>query len=446
MATQNSVNDIYLPLTGGTMTGNVVTKTSTDTVTTAASSGSSYTIDLSTADEFNITLTANCTLSFSNILSTNLTRFVVTLVQDGTGSRTVTWPGSVTWVKGTAPVLNTAAASFDTFVFQTYNGGTNVYGYTTGTEPISAYVEVENNGTPVTARSILNFAATGLVATDNSGNASTDITLASGISGWNGFASSGMLAETATNTYAARTITGTASQIDVSNGNGVSGNPTISIDSGYVGQTSITTLGTISTGTWNGSIITGTYGGTGVNNGSDTITLGGNISTAGSFTTSGANALTLTTTGSTNVTLPVTGTLITNSVATLSSLSSVGTITTGTWSAQVQDYTEINTAASTGTSYTINIANGNVFSLTLTGNVTFAFSNVPASNASSITLFLIQDGTGSRTATWPGSVIWPGGTAPTLTTTAGHVDVITMITTNAGTTWRAFVAGLNFAS
>lgn len=85
----------------------------------------------------------------------------------------------------------------------------------------------------------------------------------------------------------------------------------IDIASTYVGQTSITTLGTIGTGTWQGSLIGATYGGTGVNNGSNTITLGGNISTAAAFTTSGANALTLTTTGATNVTLPTSGTLLT---------------------------------------------------------------------------------------------------------------------------------------
>lgn len=77
------------------------------------------------------------------------------------------------------------------------------------------------------------------------------------------------------------------------------------------GSTSLTTLGTITTGTWNGSVIGATYGGTGVNNGSNTITLGGNISTAAAFTTAGAFALTLTTTASTNVTLPTTGTLAT---------------------------------------------------------------------------------------------------------------------------------------
>ena len=79
----------------------------------------------------------------------------------------------------------------------------------------------------------------------------------------------------------------------------------VDIASTYVGQSSITTLGTITTGTWQGSVVGPTYGGTGVNNGSKTITLGGN------FTHSGAHTLTLTTTANTGVTLPTTGTLAT---------------------------------------------------------------------------------------------------------------------------------------
>jgi hypothetical protein len=84
----------------------------------------------------------------------------------------------------------------------------------------------------------------------------------------------------------------------------------IDIASTYVGQSSITTLGTIGTGAWNGSVIGSTYGGTGINNGSYTITLGGNISTAGAFTTSGAYGVTLTATALTSVTLPTSGTLL----------------------------------------------------------------------------------------------------------------------------------------
>lgn len=77
------------------------------------------------------------------------------------------------------------------------------------------------------------------------------------------------------------------------------------------GSASLTTLGTVSSGTWNGSVIAGQYGGTGVNNTGRTITLGGNVSTANSFSTSGNFALILTTTAATNVTLPTTGTLAT---------------------------------------------------------------------------------------------------------------------------------------
>ena len=57
--------------------------------------------------------------------------------------------------------------------------------------------------------------------------------------------------------------------------------------------------------------IAGTFGGTGVNNGDKTITLGGNILTANSFTTVGNYSTTLTTTGATNITLPTTGTVAT---------------------------------------------------------------------------------------------------------------------------------------
>jgi len=56
-------------------------------------------------------------------------------------------------------------------------------------------------------------------------------------------------------------VVGTANQIDVSVSSGIA---TVSIDPNYVGQTSITTVGTITTGTWNGNIIDSFHGGTGL--------------------------------------------------------------------------------------------------------------------------------------------------------------------------------------
>ena len=93
-------------------------------------------------------------------------------------------------------------------------------------------------------------------------------------------------------------VVGTADRITVNA-------DSIDIASTYVGQSTITTLGTIGTGVWQGTVIAGQYGGTGVNNSGKTITLGG------SFTHTGAHTLGLTTTANTSVTLPTTGTLAT---------------------------------------------------------------------------------------------------------------------------------------
>lgn len=73
----------------------------------------------------------------------------------------------------------------------------------------------------------------------------------------------GIMTQTAADVFTGRTITGTTNVITVTNGSGVSGNPTITIAATYVGQTSITTLGTITSGTWAGTTIAVSNGGTG---------------------------------------------------------------------------------------------------------------------------------------------------------------------------------------
>lgn len=75
-------------------------------------------------------------------------------------------------------------------------------------------------------------------------------------------AGTGLVTRTASETYAQRTITGTANRLDITNGNGVSGNPTLDLSTSYVGQATITTLGTIATGIWQGTKVNLTYGGT----------------------------------------------------------------------------------------------------------------------------------------------------------------------------------------
>ena len=91
-----------------------------------------------------------------------------------------------------------------------------------------------------------------------------DIALSGQALAFHNLAISGIVARTAANTVAARTLTGTTNRLTVTNGDGVSGNPTFDIAATYAGQSSITTLGTVTTGTWNASTLAVSYGGTGV--------------------------------------------------------------------------------------------------------------------------------------------------------------------------------------
>lgn len=66
--------------------------------------------------------------------------------------------------------------------------------------------------------------------------------------GLNDPGSNGVVIRTALNTTAARTLTGTINRLSITNGDGVSGNPTFDISSLYVGQNTITTTGTLTSG------------------------------------------------------------------------------------------------------------------------------------------------------------------------------------------------------
>lgn len=81
----------------------------------AASDGATVTFDLSVANIHTVTLGGNRTLALSN--ATTGQCFVLRLLQDGTGSRTVTWFTTIKWAGGSAPTLTTTASKADTFGF-----------------------------------------------------------------------------------------------------------------------------------------------------------------------------------------------------------------------------------------------------------------------------------------------------------------------------------------
>jgi hypothetical protein len=186
-----------------------------------------------------------------------------TALQNGFYKVTTVGSASVNWV-----LTRTVDADEDseitpgafTFVEEGTNGGnngyvcTNVGAITVGTTPIT-FVQFSGAGSVI--------AGDGLTKTGNTLN-----------------------------------VVGTSNRISISA-------DAVDISASYVGQSSITTLGTIGTGTWQGDLVAGQYGGTGVNNSGKTITLGG------SFTHTGAHTLGLTTTANTSVTLPTGGTLAT---------------------------------------------------------------------------------------------------------------------------------------
>lgn len=173
----------------------------------------------------------------------------------------------------------------------------------------------------------------------------------------------------------------------------------------------VNALGTISSGVWNGTEITVPYGGTGV------ATLTGIVKGNGQSAFSAAVA------GTDYVTPTGTETL-TNK-----------TLTNPT----VTNYVETPYTANSSTAITLALTNGTVQIITLTGNATITMPT--ATSGKSFLLMLKQDGTGSRTVTWS-TVKWPGGTAPTITSTASKQDIFSFFAD--GTNWYGVTVAQNY--
>lgn len=103
----------------------------------------------------------------------------------------------------------------------------------------------------------------------------------------------GIIVRSGSGTAVTRTITGTANRITITNGDGVAGNPTVDISTSYVGQATITTLGTITTGVWNGTDITVANGGTGVSTITGLLSGNGTSALVGRTITGTANQITV---------------------------------------------------------------------------------------------------------------------------------------------------------
>jgi hypothetical protein len=105
----------------------------------------------------------------------------------------------------------------------------------------------------------------------------------------------------------------------------------------------------------------------------------------------------------------------------------------------IVDYTETTFAANSTTAITLNLTNGTVQVITLTGNCTVT---MPTATAGKSFTLLLKTGTGGFTITWPATTKWPNNTAPTLTSTATKLDKF--VFTSDGTNWYGSNAGQNY--
>jgi hypothetical protein len=82
----------------------------------------------------------------------------------------------------------------------------------------------------------------------------------------------------------------------------------------------------------------------------------------------------------------------------------------------------------------IDCSTSNYFTKAISANSTFTFSNIPSSGKA-FGFVLEVDVTGSSTSiTWPASVKWPAGSAPSLTDAKTHI--FTFVTVDNGSCWR----------
>jgi hypothetical protein len=90
--------------------------------------GTDATLDLSTANNFRTQFSGTSTITFSNPPTLNAFGFTFTMVNAGAYS--ITWPGSIDWVNGSAPILTSSGT--DVLSFFTFDGGTTYYGFVVG--------------------------------------------------------------------------------------------------------------------------------------------------------------------------------------------------------------------------------------------------------------------------------------------------------------------------
>ena len=253
-------------------------------------------------------------------------------------------------------------------------------------------------------------------------------------------------------------VSGTTNRITVAN---PTTTPVIDISAAYVGQTSLTTLGTVTSGTWNGTAVGVGYGGTAltatpsngqlaIGNGSGyalaTLTAGTGISVtngSGTISIAATNAGTVTSVSGTANRISSTGGAtpvidIDAAYVGQTSITTLGTVSTGTWSATAIGVSKGGTAlTATPTNGQLPIGNGTNYTLaTITAGTGVTVTNGSGSITVASTGFggWVEETGATRSLTVNQRVIGNRSTAQTFTlpTTAALGDEIQIIQSGAG--------------
>ncbi len=118
-------------------------------------------------------------------------------------------------------------------------------------------------------------------------------------------------------------------------------------------------------------------------------------------------------------------------------------------SALFKDYGEVlvggASGANTGAAFSIDLSAANAFKVVINAAVVdMSFINAgPSGSMTSFTLVVQQDSSGSRSITWPTTVLWDGGITPRLTATPGRMDIFSFMSPDGGRKWFGMTAQQN---
>jgi len=123
-----NVSDVTQSPEGSTAKLKVGDLLASNKVTAIANSGASRQFTFAGNSTVDLTLTANCAITFVGEVSGHMESITLLLRQSGAGGFIPTLPGTIYWVGGVPPVYNTLIGKIDKVTLSTPDGGTTIFG------------------------------------------------------------------------------------------------------------------------------------------------------------------------------------------------------------------------------------------------------------------------------------------------------------------------------